>query len=327
VLREKDEGQPDDLRVHVKYVAPILATALLASAPAAAGDSSPARGFQAHTTLSVSSAQYVPRQLIVSFRTGAGRAAIERAHARVGARVTRRFPAFRMQLVTLRPGLAVRDALRDYQRDPAVAFAEPNYLRHPSSLPTDALFLAQWDLNNTGQTHPVFDADGNHVATPRAGTAGADIDAPEAWGVQMGNGTIVAVLDSGLDVSHPDLASQLWTNPGETPSDGLDNDGNGKIDDVHGWDFGDNDASLLGLDSLLRLRPWHARCGHDRSGARQSDRQRGRLPGMQDHGAQTRPRQRRRSVRLGRDRRPCLRKIEGRQDRQHEPRRARLVNG
>ena len=249
MLREMDEGQPGDCflgGVHVKYVVPILATALLAAVPAAAADSSPGRGFQAHTKLSVSSAQYVPHQLIVSFRAGAGRAAMARANARVSARVTRRFPAFRMQLVTLPPGLAIRGAARAYQRDPAVAFAEPNYLRYPSALPTDALFLAQWDLNNTGQTHPVFDADGNHVATPRAGTAGADIDAPEAWGVQMGNGTIVAVLDSGVDVSHPDLASQLWTNPGETPSDGVDNDGNGKIDDVNGWDFGDNDASLLG---------------------------------------------------------------------------------
>ena len=230
----------------MKYVVPILATALLAVAPAAAGDAGPARGFQAHSTLAASSAQYVPGQLIVSFRASARRAAMQRANARVGAHVSIRFPTFRMQLVTLPRGLAVRDAVRAYQRDPAVAFAEPNYLRRPSSLPTDALFTAEWALNNTGQIHPVFDADGNHIATPRAGTAGADIDAPQAWAVQMGNGTIVAVLDSGVDVSHPDLASQLWTNPGETPGDGLDNDGNGKIDDVNGWDFGDNNASLLG---------------------------------------------------------------------------------
>jgi subtilisin family serine protease len=238
--------------LRLKYAVLILATALLGLAPAAAGagGTSPTRGFQAHLELAASPAQYVPGELLVGFRAGAERGAVRRVNARVGARVSERFPA-RMQLVKLPRGLAVRDAAREYRRDPAVAFAEPNYLRYPTSLPTDELFSDLWALNNTGQSHAVSDANGDHTATPRSGAADADIDAPEAWDVQAGNGTVVAVIDTGVDVAHPDLAGQLWTNPGETPSNGVDDDLNGKIDDVNGWDFGNNDSTLLSSNPFL----------------------------------------------------------------------------
>src|SRR4029077_18097193 len=88
-------------------------------------------------------------------------------------------------------------------------------------LPNDPFFPSQADL----------DQPGDH-----------DIDAPEAWDISTGDpGTVVAVLDSGIDLDHPDLAPNLWVNQGETPGNGLDDDGNGFVDDVHGWDFGNND--------------------------------------------------------------------------------------
>jgi subtilisin family serine protease len=238
----------------LKHAALILATSLLVFAPAAsgAGDSTRTRGFQAHLDLASSQAQYVPGELMVGFRATAERGAVRRANVRVGARVSQRFPAFRMQLVKLPRGLAVSDAARRYRRDPAVSFAEPNYLRYPTAVPTDALFSDLWGLNNTGQLHAVSDTelDGDDTATLQLGTTDADIDAPEAWDFQTGNGTVVAVIDSGFDVSHPDLSGQLWTNPDDT-QDGNDNDGNGKTDDVNGWDFGDNDATLLGSTPFL----------------------------------------------------------------------------
>ena len=93
----------------------------------------------------------------------------------------------------------------------------------------DPLFVDQWGLENTGQLGGVPDA---------------DIDAPEAWVASKGDpGQIIAVIDSGVDLDHPDLIDRIWTNPGEIPGNSIDDDGNGYIDDVNGWDMLDNDSN------------------------------------------------------------------------------------
>jgi subtilisin family serine protease len=188
--------------------------------------------------------QYVPGEVIVGFRAHASRADVARVHGRVPARVAQRFAGLRMQLLKLKQGTSVQGAIRRYQRDPAVAFAEPNYIRHVNA----DLFTDLWGLNNTGQLHPVADADGDHTADPSSGLFGADINAPQAWATpQIGN-KVIAVIDTGVDITHPELASQIWTNPGESgpgEPNGQDNDGNGLIDDVHGWDFAEGDGDTL----------------------------------------------------------------------------------
>lgn len=118
-----------------------------------------------------------------------------------------------------------------------VEFAQPNYVYklHDHVTPTDFDWSRLWGLHNTGQ--------------PIRGTAGTpdiDIDAPEAWHhAQSLEEVIVAVIDSGVDVDHPDLAGKIWTNPGEIPGNGIDDDGNGYVDDVHGWDFANDNSSVF----------------------------------------------------------------------------------
>ncbi|HEX2044799.1 MAG TPA: S8 family peptidase [Gaiellaceae bacterium] len=227
------------------------ATALVIAVPVASGaeTAGPKRAVQTRLDLASSPEQYVPGEVIVRFRAGVARGAAARAHARAGGRVTMRFRAFRMHLAKLPRGLSVREAVRAYEDDPAVEFAEPNYLRYPDAVPPpgDALFGDLWGLDNTAQSHSVSNGG------VRTGTAGADVDVLNAWDVQAGNGTVVAVIDSGVDVSHPDLSGRLWTNPGEVPGNFVDDDGNGKKDDVHGWDFGNSE---LGDNTLLDTAPF-----------------------------------------------------------------------
>ncbi|MBV6501798.1 MAG: hypothetical protein CJBNEKGG_04317 [Prosthecobacter sp.] len=101
--------------------------------------------------------------------------------------------------------------------------AERDYLVFPSLFPNDSEFPNLWGLHNTGQT---------------GGLADADIDAPEAWDITTGSREVlVGVVDTGVDRTHPDLAANMWTHNGEVSGNGLDDDGNGFVDDVYGWDF------------------------------------------------------------------------------------------
>jgi len=112
-----------------------------------------------------------------------------------------------------------------FAANPNIAYFEPDVTFTLETVPDDSKFEELWGLNNTGQT---------------GGTVDADIDAPEAWEtITGGSDVVVAVLDTGVDYTHPDLAANMWVNPGEIADDGLDNDENGLIDDVHGWDFRD----------------------------------------------------------------------------------------
>jgi len=109
-----------------------------------------------------------------------------------------------------------------------VASFEPDQKVAPQQTPNDPQFSFQAGLNNTGQGGGLNDA---------------DIDAPEAWNVTNGTSDIVvAVVDSGIDYNHPDLAENIWTNPGEIPGNAIDDDDNGFVDDVYGYDFHNNDS-------------------------------------------------------------------------------------
>lgn len=121
----------------------------------------------------------------------------------------------------------VLEKVKEYKKRNDVVYAEPNYIVHVDLIPNDPDFSKLWGLHNTGQT---------------GGTADADIDGPEAWDIQTGsNDVLIAVIDTGVDYNHVDLANNMWVNPGEIPDNGVDDDVNGFIDDVRGWDFYNND--------------------------------------------------------------------------------------
>jgi subtilisin family serine protease len=129
------------------------------------------------------------------------------------------------------------ELIDELNRDPAVETAEPNYLRwFDASTPNDTYFTNLWALQNTGQT-----ISGSFGVI--AGTAGDDIHFVPGWALAQQPGTnppVVAVIDSGVDYRHPDLASNMWINTGENPTNGLDNDGDGYVNDYYGYDFADN---------------------------------------------------------------------------------------
>ena len=118
--------------------------------------------------------------------------------------------------------------------DPAIETAEPNYLRYVTSpAPNDPLFAQLWGLQNTGQS-----------INGTLGIASEDVQFVPAWALARPNTNpvVVAVIDTGVDYTHPDLASNVWVNPGEIPGNGVDDDADGYVDDVHGYNFADGNS-------------------------------------------------------------------------------------
>src|ERR1043166_5310435 len=126
------------------------------------------------------------------------------------------------------------DLIAELTNDPSVEVVEPNYWRRPlDAVPDDPLFPQLWGLRNVGQT-----------VNGTAGTAGKDIRFGRAWTLARPstNPVVVAVIDSGVDYRHPDLAGNMWINPAEIPDNGADEDNNGYADDYYGYDFGEGDS-------------------------------------------------------------------------------------
>jgi subtilisin family serine protease/PKD repeat protein len=177
-------------------------------------------------------------ELLVKFRAGTPDAEADAVARDHGARDARRFKAPRKAAhaaigrwwhVKLAPGQSAKQAMERLARHPLVEAVEPNYIVRALVTPNDPRFGELWGLQNIGQT---------------GGAGDADIDAPEAWNTVTGSSAVVtAVIDTGVDYNHPDLAANMWTNPGEIPGNGIDDDGNGYVDDVHGYDFYNNDGN------------------------------------------------------------------------------------
>jgi subtilisin family serine protease len=214
----------------VRVYVSIGAAVLLASAGLAVGV--PASEAQAPETGDAGA------QLIVRFEPDATKREQTDAREEADTDFQRRLPVEDMQLLAVEPGQTAKEAERALEQHEAVLYAEPNALRRISLRPNDPYFDVLWGMENRGQ-----------AIRGAAGTADADSDVSEVWDANIGGTTIVAVIDSGVDTTHPDLAANIWRNPGESgqgrESNGLDDDRNGRRDDWRGWDFvtSDNDPA------------------------------------------------------------------------------------
>jgi subtilisin family serine protease len=143
-------------------------------------------------------------------------------------------------------GVDMAELTAEYNRLDNVEYAHPDYMAELYETPNDPLYSHQWALHNIGQGfYHVQRYTGyyNDILTTDYGFTDADIDAHEVFAnpPDKTSTVIVAIIDTGVDMDHPDLIGRIWSNPGEIPDNGLDDDHNGFIDDYHGWDFtGDN---------------------------------------------------------------------------------------
>ena len=180
---------------------------------------------------------HVAGELIVRFKPGVGQAERRRILGRHEAARKHSLRAPGLELVRLDEA-SLAAVAAELEREPGVLDAQPNYVYRVSATPNDPRFGELWGLDAAND---------------------ADMDVPEAWDVTTGSASVtVAVIDTGVTYTHPDLTTNIWSNSGEI-ADGLDNDANGHVDDVRGWDFVDNDAA-----PTRSARPRHARGGHGR---------------------------------------------------------------
>ncbi len=175
--------------------------------------------------------EYVPRQMLVRFLPNATKKQINAVIGKVNPvqvkRLRTRVDAVQGALYELHVvgTITVANALEILLPEPFVKYAEPNYIAYPAYTPNDPCYSSS---GSWGQSY--MDLWGLHK-----------IHASKAWDTTKGEGIVVAVIDTGCDLEHPDIAGNLWRNSGEIPGNGQDDDGNGYEDDIFGWDFANND--------------------------------------------------------------------------------------
>jgi subtilisin family serine protease len=163
---------------------------------------------------------YKPDAILVKFKAGETDGQMATVHQRHGGKLRKKFRRIRWQVVGIPVGSTVQQVVAQYQADPQVEAAEPDYVVHATRTPNDPAFNKQWDMTK--------------------------ISAPAAWDKTTGSANVVvAVIDTGVDYNHADLATNMWKNPGEIAGNGKDDDGNGYVDDVYGIDSANGDSDPL----------------------------------------------------------------------------------
>ncbi len=206
--------------------------------------------------LHAQTADYVPGQVLIKMKDNKSATQKNALKNQMDGETIKTFPELGIELWKVKSAAtktATKSLIDKYQNHPDIEFIEPDYyIGFTGTIPDDPLFGVQWALNNTGQN---------------GGTPDADIDAPEAWDIISGSPSVAAaIIDNGISWTHEDLVDNIWQNMGEDADgdgqviewngtawvfdsgdeNGIDDDGNGYVDDFIGWDFADNDNNPLG---------------------------------------------------------------------------------
>ena len=174
-----------------------------------------------------------PGRIIVRYDEDSGQAAQAAARREEGVVKKGDLDLINADVVRVEGG-TVSAAVKRLEANPAVEYAVPDRIVYPMDYRDEPRFSELWSLENTGQE--VFG---------RSGKPDVDVDAPEADAVSTGGqDVVVAVIDDGVDFGHPDLEGRQWVNEDEVPNNNFDDDGNGYIDDMNGFDFYNDDNTV-----------------------------------------------------------------------------------
>ncbi|KHD87271.1 MAG: subtilase [Bdellovibrio sp. ArHS] len=175
-------------------------------------------------------AESVPGEYIVKLKDSvSAKSSVNVLSAQLGSYIKDTIPGQNI-VVIKRPVFEIQsNVVKSLSENPIVDIVEPNYIYRINKTPNDPMLGQLWGLKNSGQQD----------SERRAGVAGVDIGAEQAWDITTGSkDVIVAVIDTGVDYNHPDLINNMWTNEAElNGKPGVDDDGNGIIDDIHGANF------------------------------------------------------------------------------------------
>jgi len=178
--------------------------------------------------------RFVPNEIVVSFKENIQTEDIQTLINKQGMEIKQHIRPLNYYVLSLHEDITVEMALTRLKDQKLIHHAEPNYIIPIKTVPDDPYYSTQWGLANTGQSE---------------GNEDADMDAEEAWDIEKGDGSIIiAIIDTGVDYNHEDLSANIWQNQGEIAENGIDDDGNGYIDDIIGWDFVNASSGYTGED-------------------------------------------------------------------------------